>query len=174
MKPYSALLLAFVLAASVFLFRVRAGAQNGDDGSKSLVGTWVVTVMANPVSICNGPQIAPGPSPFVELVSYAAGGTLAETNSELNFNSASSVLHVNGSDGHGVWEGEGGHFATTFRKLLFLPTGEYVANADLHSPHLTVGQSGLSGSFTLTVTFRNGSPSLCSSGTVSGQRMRAE
>lgn len=170
MKRYSVLLLTLLLAAPVLLIRTRARAQNGDDGSRRLVGTWVVNVTANPISICNGPQIAPGPPPFVELATYAAGGTLTETNTEVNFNSTGSALHVNGSDGHGAWKAEGEGFKTTFRKLLFDASGNYVANADLHE-ELTVAQpNGLSGSFTIVVTFQNGSPSLCSSGTVLGQR----
>jgi hypothetical protein len=55
MKPYAVLLLILLLAASVLLL----GAQNEDDGSSRLVGTWVVNVTANPVSICGGPQVAP-------------------------------------------------------------------------------------------------------------------
>lgn len=169
MKAYSIFLLALLLAASVLL----VGAQNGDDGSSHIVGTWVVNITPNPVSICNGPQIAPAPPPFVELATYAAGGTFTETNSELNFNSAGSVLRVNGSDGHGAWRSQDGHFKTTFRKLLFDSSGAYVGNADLHEQAMIDKSTGLSGAFTITVTFFNGGPPLCSSGTISGQRMTA-
>jgi len=96
-----------------------------------------VNVTANPVSICNGPQVAPAPPPFVELATYAAGGTFTETNSEFNFNSVESVLRVQGSDGHGAWQSEEGNFKTSFRKLLFDSTGAYIGNADLHD-QLTV------------------------------------
>jgi len=41
--------------------------------------------------------------PLVALLTYAAGGTFIETNSELNFNSVGSVPRVNGSDDHGAW-----------------------------------------------------------------------
>jgi hypothetical protein len=169
MKPYAVLMLILLLAASVLLL----GAQNGDDGSSRLVGTWVVNVTANPVSICGGPQIAPAPPPFVELATYAAGGTFTETNSELNFNSVGSVLRVNGSDGHGAWQSEDGKFKTSFRKLLFDSTGAYIGNADLHEQVTVAKSTGLSGAFTITVTFFNAGPPLCSSGTLSGQRMTA-
>ena len=88
-----------------------------------------------------------------------------------NPNSAGSVLHLAPSDGHGAWQRDGTQFKTTFRKLLFDPTGAYIGNADLNES-LTVGQPDqLSGSFTVTLSFLNGSPSLCSSGTVARQRM---
>lgn len=171
MKRSSILCLTLVLGVTVLVIRTRAGAQNEDANTQRLTGTWVVNVTAGPISICNGPQIAPGPPPFIELATYAAGGTFTETNSELNFNSAGSALHLNGSDGHGVWQPAEEHFVSTFRKLLFDAAGNYVANADLHERLMITRATGLSGAFTITVTFLNGSPSLCSGGTISGQRM---
>ena len=175
MKKYYVPVLFLVLVAAVLLVRTtRARADNGDDGSGRLVGTWVVNVTANPIFLCNGPQIAPGPPPFVELATYAAGGTFTETNSELNFNSSGSALHLIGSDGLGASEPERAHFKATFRKLLFALTGDYVANADLHEQVTIDPPNRLSGAFTLTVTFLNGSPSICSSGMLSGERMKAD
>lgn len=169
MKRYSVLLLGLLLTSLL----IPARAQNGDDESRRLVGTWVTNITANAITICNGPQIAPAPPPFVQLATYAAGETFTETNAELNSHSSGSALGVNGSDGHGAWTTEEGNFKTTFRKLLFAPAGEYVGNADIHEQVAAEQPNMLSGTFTITITFLNGSPSLCSSGTFSGQRITA-
>ncbi|MBV9074580.1 MAG: hypothetical protein JOZ10_13180 [Acidobacteria bacterium] len=168
MKKVFALLLAtaFTLGAST-----RAAAQSDDQNLKSVVGTWTVNVTAGEISICNGPTIAPGPPPFVELITYAAGGTVTETNSELNAHSAGSPLGLAGSDGHGAWERDDSEYHSIFRKLLFDLSGAYVGNADLNE-NLSIRASGeLSGSFTIKLDFGNARPALCSSGTVTGQRL---
>ena len=170
MKRYSVPLLILLLMTLL----IPARAQNGDDESTRLVGTWVTNITANPITICNGPQIAPAPPPFVQLATYAAGGTFTETNTELNSHSSGSPLGLNGSDGHGAWKTEEGNFKTTFRKLLFAPAGEYVGNADIHEQLAVEPPNTLSGTFTFTTTFLNGSPSLCTSGTFSGQRITAD
>jgi hypothetical protein len=52
----------------------------------------------------NEPVIAPPPAPFLEQASDAGGGVMTETNTQLNFISAtvSPNLPLNGSDGHGT------------------------------------------------------------------------
>ena len=97
-----------------------------------LRGSWRVTVTPRPISLCNGPVIAPAPAPFLELASYAGGGVMTETNTQLNFISAAvSGLPLNGSDGHGAWKGLDDGFAAKFTKLLFDPAGHYIGEADL-------------------------------------------
>lgn len=154
-------------------FAMTSSAQEAREG---LVGTWNINVTAAPtVSLCADPAVIfPGPPPFVELATYANGGTMEETNTELNANSLSTTLHLNGSEGHGVWTaGSSDGFKTHFRKLLFDGMGVYVGNADLFE-ELAVQHHQLSGNFKIIVSFLNGSPSLCGSGTVSGSRMTLE
>lgn len=152
---------------------MRSNAQETEDG---IVGTWTINVTAAPTfSVCTNPAVTfPGPPPFVELATYADGGTMEETNTELNANSLSTALHLNGSDGHGVWKDQTrDRVKTHFRKLLFDGIGDYVGNADLLE-EITVQHHQLSGNFKITVTFLNGDPSLCGSGTISGIRMTLE
>jgi hypothetical protein len=113
-----------------------------------------------------------------ELISYAAGGTLTETNTIVYFNSAGVVpgLPFDGSDGHGAWERESTGYRATFRKLLFDAKGVYVANADIKEK-ITVSSSDrhkLAADFTVKFNFLNGAPSVCSSGTLVATRIAAD
>lgn len=166
---------AAALPVTFLAWTPRSHAQDDDENSRSLGGSWVVTVTPNPIFLCGGPQVAPAPLPFTELATYAAGGTLTETNTQLNANSAtlSPSFPFSGSDGHGVWERGGGQFEATFRKLVFDPSGVYVANADI-SEKLTLQGSDhnrFSGSFTIMFSFVNNNPPLCSSGELEAKRI---
>ena len=99
-------------------------------------------------------------------------GPYIETNSVLNFNTASS-LGFNGSDGHGAWKAQGdGHYKLTFRKLLYAGTGEYAGNADLNE-NITIQENTMSGTFTVNFSLLNGTQ-LCASGHFSGERISVE
>jgi hypothetical protein len=64
MKKYYAPVLFLVLVAAVLLIRTtRASADNGDDGSGPLAGTWVVNVTANPIFCATGRRLRPGRRP---------------------------------------------------------------------------------------------------------------
>ncbi len=140
-----------------------------------LRGSWRVTVTPKPISLCNGPVIAPAPAPFLELASYAGGGVMTETNTQLNFISAAASpgLPLNGSDGHGTWKSADDAFVVKFSKLLFDPAGHYTGEADL-AEELDVAGDTFTGTFTIQIRFLNNSPSLCSGGTVSAQRITVE
>lgn len=145
-------------------------AQPGD-----LKGSWRVTVSPIPISVCNGPEIAPALAPFLELASYAAGGVMTETNTQLNFTSAgvSALFPFNASDGHGTWKPDGGDFAVKFTKLLFDAAGHFAGEADL-AEDLDVRGDSFTGAFTIKFNFLNNSPSLCSGGTLTATRITAE
>jgi hypothetical protein len=151
-----------------------ASAQDDEERHNNVVGTWFVSVpSATGLAVCsNGVLVAPAPPPFVQLETFAAGGTYTETNSVLNFNTAAS-LGFNGSDGHGAWKTQGeGHYKLTFRKLLYTGTGEYAGNADLNK-NITVQDNTISGTFTVKFSLLNGTQ-LCASGQFSGERITAE
>ena len=151
-----------------------ASAQEGEEGHNSVVGTWFVHVpSATGLAVCSsGVPVAPPPPPFVQLETFAAGGTYTETNSVLNFNTASS-LGFNGSDGHGAWKAQGdSHYKLTFRKLLYAGTGEYAGNADLNE-NVAVQDNTMSGTFTVKFSLLNGTQ-LCASGQFSGERISVE
>lgn len=145
------------------------------DANHDLKGSWSVVVTANAVSICNGPEIAPPPPPFTELASYADGGVVTETNTQLNFNSAplSPGLPFNASDGHGAWKRSGNHFAANFIKLLYDTSGNYVANTDIAERIWVDDQDedSFTGTFTIRFSFLDNSPSICSSGRLAAQRI---
>jgi hypothetical protein len=137
-----------------------------------LRGSWRVTVTPKPISLCNGPVIAPAPAAFLELASYAGGGVMTETNTQLNFLSAtvSPGLPLSGSDGHGTWKPTDDAFAVKFTKLLFDPTGHYTGEADLDEK-IDVAGDAFTGTFTIQINFLEKSPSLCSGGTLNAQRI---
>jgi len=164
------ILLIGILASSAPL----ASAQEGKEAQNSVVGTWFVHVPSGSgLAVCsNGVPVAPPPPPFVQLETFAARGTYTETNSVLNFNTASS-LGFNGSDGHGAWKAQGdGHYKLTFRKLLYAGTGEYAGNADLNE-NVTVQDNMMSGTFTVKFSLLNGTQ-LCASGQFSGERISVQ
>jgi hypothetical protein len=141
-----------------------------------LRGSWRVTVTPKqPLSLCNGPVIAPPLAPFLELASYAGGGVMIETNTQVNFISAaaSPSLPLNGSDGHGTWKAADDGFAVKFTKLLFDATGHYTGEADL-AEELDVSGDTFTGTFTIQINLLNNSPSLCSGGTLTAERITAE
>ena len=142
--------------------------------NEGLEGSWNVVVTPNALFLCNGPQIGPPLAPFNELASYAAGGVLIETNTQLNANSASLApgFPFNASDGHGSWKGSNPYFASRFRKYLFDPKGNYVANADLAEKISLDGENSFTGTFTIQLTFRNNSPAVCSSGNLTARRIK--
>ena len=152
--------------------------SRAQDDPAGLRGSWVVSATPGAAFLCGGPQIAPPGPPFTELATYAAGGTLSETNTILNANSATLIpgLPFNGSDGHGAWEREDTQFKAMFRKLVFDTSGTYVANADI-SEKLALDpldENKFSGSFTIKFSFLNGNPAVCSSGSVVAQRIHAD
>jgi len=143
---------------------------------RGLKGTWAVVVTPNAISICNGPEIAPAPPPFDELASYAGGGVLIETNTQLNFISASLSpgFPFNASDGHGAWKRDEDEddFAAKFTKFLYAATGHHIGNVDIiERISLDRDADSFTGKFTIQFTFLNGSPALCSSGTLRANRM---
>ena len=156
-----------LLAGMMASWTPLASAQEGKEGHDSVMGTWFIQVpSATGLTVCsNGAPVAPSPPPFVQLATFAAGGTYTETNSVLNFNTASS-LGFNGSDGHGAWKAQGaGHYKLTFRKLLYTSAGEYAGNADLNDD-VTVGDNTITGTFTVMFSLPKGTP-LCASGQLS-------
>jgi hypothetical protein len=60
-----------------------------------------------------------------------------------------------------------------FTKLLFDATGHYAGEADL-TEELDVTGDTFTGTFTIQIDFLNHSPSLCSGGTLTAQRITAE
>jgi hypothetical protein len=178
MKLFRIALLVVVVGVpvAVLTWTPRSHAQDSD-GSRGLVGTWNVTVRPGEVFICGNPNSIASAPTFTELATYADGGTLIETNTLLNFNSFGLIksLPFNASDGHGAWEREGEQFKASFRKLVFDPTGVYVANADVHETIAIDGPDPhkFSGSFTIQFGFLNG-PNICSGGTLSAERMHAD
>lgn len=173
-KSLSMYFLLTLLAGIMASWASLASAQEGEEGHDSVVGTWFIHVpSATGLTVCsNGAPVAPPPPPFVQLATFAAGGTYTETNSVLNFNTASS-LGFNGSDGHGAWKAQGaGHYKLTFRKLLYTGAGEYAGNADLND-NVTVGDNTISGTFTVKFSLPNGTQ-LCASGQLSGERISVQ
>jgi hypothetical protein len=80
-----------------------ANAQNSR-GSKTLLGSWTVRVTPD----------QPGPPPFDEMMTFAEGGGVVESN---NLFPAAGA-----SPGHGSWDFEGRKtFTFTFIKFLFDP-----------------------------------------------------
>lgn len=143
---------------------------------EGLEGSWNVVVTPNALFLCNGPQIGPRLAPFNELASYAGGGVMIETNTQLNANSASLApgFPFNASDGHGSWKGSDLNFASEFRKYLFDGKGRYVANADL-AEKISLednDENSFTGIFTIRLTFLNGSPAVCSSGSLKARRIK--
>lgn len=172
-----AISVVLVLLPVALLIWLPGSRAEDEDFRRDLRGTWIVTAKPGPVSLCGGPQIAPAGSPFTELASYAAGGTLTETNTILNANSATLVpgLPFNASDGQGTWEREGSKSEAKFRKLVFDTSGNYVANADI-SENIVVSASNadeFAGQFAIKFSFLNGGPAVCSSGSLDAERMHA-
>jgi len=168
----SALLLMFLT------WRPQLQAQSAQANAPSLQGSWDVSVTPNAIFLCGGPQVAPPPPPFTELATYDAGGGLTETNTILNANSATLIpgLPFNASDGHGAWKKTGATFRATFRKLVFDTSGNYIANGDLQETIVIEpsNSASLSGSFNITLSFLNGAPAVCSSGSFEAVRIVAE
>jgi len=140
-----------------------------------LKGSWKVTVTpTDPLKFCNGAQIAPAFPPFLELASYAGGGVMSETNTQLNFISASlsPAFPLSASDGHGTWKPDDSGFSVKFIKLLYDGAGHFAGEADLDE-ELEVRGDRFTGAFTIEINFSNKSPSVCSSGTLSARRIVA-
>lgn len=177
MKVFRIVLLVTMAILPMAFLTWTPGSRAQDDPA-GLRGSWVVTATPGAAFLCGGPQIAPPGPPFTELATYAAGGTLTETNTILNANSATLIpgLPFNGSDGHGAWEREDTQFKAMFRKLVFDTSGTYVANADI-SEKLALDpldENKFSGSFTIKFSFLNGNPAVCSSGSLVAQRIQAD
>jgi len=155
-------------------------AREGRGGQAGLPGSWAVTATPNPISLCNGPEIAPAPAPFTELATYDEAGGLIETNTILNANSATlppGNLPFNASDGHGAWQKEeSGQFKAQFRKLVFNVTGVYVANANVRESLSLDGShpNKFSGTFAIKFIFLDGSPAVCSSGRLVATKIHAD
>jgi hypothetical protein len=179
MKDFRVALLVTLALLPVAVLAWTPGSRADDDDSRGgLRGSWVIVATPGPAFLCGGPQIAPPAPPFTELASYAVGGTLTETNTILNANSATLVpgLPFNASDGHGQWEREGSKFVAKFRKLVFDTSGDYVANADV-SENIAISEPDskkFSGQFTIQFSFLNGNTPVCSSGSLAAERIHAD
>src|SRR5579864_5265013 len=159
-------LLAVAVFGSALLSWTPSSSAQDDQTAASLQGSWIVNATPAPISLCGQFQIAPAPPAFTELATYAAGGTLTETNTIVNANSAGLLpgLPFNGSDGHGAWERDETGYKAAFRKLVFDANGTYAGNADIKEK-ITVSISDpnkLSANFTVKFSFLNGAPSVCS------------
>jgi hypothetical protein len=179
MKTFRIVLSVTLALLPAALLTWTPGSRAEDEDSRGdLRGSWVVEATPGPAFLCGGPLIAPPAPPFTELASYAAGGTLTETNTILNANSATLVpgLPFNASDGHGQWERDGSKFAAKFRKLVFDPSGGYVAHADVSENIMVSGSDAntFSGQFTIQFSFLSGNPPVCSSGTLAAKRLHAD
>jgi hypothetical protein len=178
MKVFRIVLLVTLVMLPMAFLTWTPGSRAEDDPTTDLRGSWVVTAIPGAAFLCGGPQIGPPAPPFTELASYAAGGTLTETNTILNANSAALVpgLPFNASDGHGEWERSGSKFEATFRKLVFDTNGNYIANADVAENIAVNGTASnkFSGQFTIQFSFLNGNPPVCSSGSLAAQRIHAD
>src|SRR5712692_11655978 len=172
------IVLSFTVAILPVAFLTWTPGSRAQDDPEGLRGSWVVTATPGAAFLCGGPQIAPPGPPFTELATYAAGGTLTETNTILNANSATLVpgLPFDASDGHGAWKKTGATFRETFRKLVFDTSGNYIANGDLQETIVIEpsNSASLSGSFNITLSFLNGAPAVCSSGSFEAVRIVAE
>ena len=166
--------LLHVSAATIAVTIVLTCSSSFASPEDGLKGSWKVTVSPNPLSLCNGPQIGPAPLPFLELASYAGGGVMTETNTQVNFISASLSpdFPFNGSDGHGTWKRDGPGFSVKFIKLLYDATGNFVGEADIIE-EVEVRGDRFTGAFTIELDFLNNSPSVCSSGALSAHRIVA-
>src|ERR1700730_871511 len=173
-----ALLVTLALLAMTFLTWTPGSRAEDEDRREGLRGSWVVTATPGPAFLCGGPQIAPPAPPFTELATYAAGGTLTETNTILNANSATLVpgLPFNASDGQGQWERDGSKFEAKFRKLVFDTNGNYIGNADIaeNIPVHEPGANKFSGQCAIQFSFLHGNQPVCSSGSLAAQRIHAD
>lgn len=93
------------LVAGLFgAYTLAANAQNSRGGSDALLGSWTIRVTPD----------QPGPPPFDEMMTFAEGGGVVESN---NLFPAAGA-----SPGHGSWDSEGRRtFTFTFVKFLFDP-----------------------------------------------------
>jgi hypothetical protein len=102
-----------VLGTIAVLAAVPAHASQSEQGAsgKGLEGTWRVEVTLRD---CNtGAALA---APFRSLLTFARGGTLAETTAHI-----SPALRT---PGRGIWQQTGGStFTSTFEAFLFSPAG---------------------------------------------------
>ena len=121
MKPRRRFLRLLTAAAPVAVAAVATGEARADDGGdKAFLGAWnALSTVSNGYS-------------FRELVTFADGGVLTETNSflhtasNLNFAPFGFNRVANASDGLGAWSRTGPNTAkAVFRKLMFDPaTGQ--------------------------------------------------
>jgi hypothetical protein len=106
-------LAALALATALFVSprtTVSAQSEQGASG-KGLEGTWLVEVTLRDCD--TGTALA---SPFRSLLSFARGGTMAETTAHV-----SPALRT---PGRGIWQQtEGSTFTSTFEAFLFSPAG---------------------------------------------------
>lgn len=98
------IMFAGLAAVLIAAFLIAVNAQNGQSGSNALLGSWKVRVTS----------FQPGPPPFDEMITFAEGGGLIESN---NLFPAAAA-----SPGHGAWQHEGRReFSFTFIKFLYNP-----------------------------------------------------
>lgn len=115
MNKKRVLLTGLVLVALLALATTAAQVGTGS----ALVGSWYVEV----------PESASGLPPFQALQTFHAGGTLTETSS----------LLAKGEEGpaHGVWNGRGRDYTSTFQLFVFDPDGNAVGKVQVrNSIHL--------------------------------------
>jgi hypothetical protein len=114
----------FVLLPVAFIASVTAFAH-GKHGSNTPAGAWMLEI---------APQPSPGvetPPPFHAVTTFAAGGTLSETNTALHPHANVVIFPdlgpVSASDGLGGWEAAGDSgFRAKFVKVLFSASGEHL------------------------------------------------
>ena len=95
-------------------------------GSGRPEGTFALTVTA------------PGFPPFQELLTFHKGGTVSETNTGVNANSANPFFPFNGSNGYGAWD-KGGQGTIVFKFVKILFDGD----TNQHAGYLVVEATAL-------------------------------
>jgi hypothetical protein len=101
----AAAITAFVAVGS--FFGISISASNGA-GARALEGSWQVRLTPG----SDTPQ-------FDELITFAAGGGIVESN-----NFPFVMMGLSAGPGHGTWRHTGGHnFQFSFLKFLFTPDG---------------------------------------------------
>lgn len=166
LSPLAALLLAAVAAFALVLnlAPLRTGAQPGTPmAGKAFVGVWRLTA------------IEPGNPPLPALATFAADGTLLNSDPPVSPGSGGEPITFN-SGGHGVWQQRGPTTAAlTFVQLITDGQGHFLGTTTI-SAQVTLGADGnaLHGPFSVTAADPGGKTIFQGTGTVQATRITVQ